>query len=160
MLGAEQSAQCCGSATQLFLTGQTIGTETKPLPPCIANNALTLHPARKLHRLCNGDGKKSSMVLVAPLHRVYAGIGEISTQGVELLQAVRAKSLNAHTQGEFQTAAGLVPGKHGWSGLEETIATVFEHWRLRPVISKGIGIAKPARVERAQAGFEHCRRNV
>src|SRR5580658_5610251 len=160
MLGAEQSAQCRGCATQLFVAGQAIGTETEPLPPRIANNALTLQPCGKLHRLCDVDGKKSSMVLVAPLHRVYAGIGEISTQGVELLQAVRAKSLDAHAQGEFQTAAGLVPGKHGWSGLEETVTTVFEHWLLRPLISKGIGIGKPAHVERAQAGFEHCRRNV
>ena len=42
MLGAEQSAQGCGCATQLFIAGQTIGTEAEPLPPCIANNALTL----------------------------------------------------------------------------------------------------------------------
>src|SRR5271155_1431081 len=151
MLGAEQSAQCCGCATQLIITGQTIGTESEPLPPRIAKNALTLQPRRELHRFCQVDGKKSSMVLVAPLHRVYAGIAEISTQGAELLQTVRAKSLNPHTQGEFQTAAGLVPGKHGWSGLQETIATKFEHWQLCPVISKGIGIGKPAHVERAQA---------
>jgi hypothetical protein len=160
MLGTEQSAQGCGGATQLFIASQTIGTEAEPLSPCIANNAFTLQPGGKLHRLCQVNGKKSSMVLVAAPDRIYAGVGETSTQGVELLQAVRAKSLNPHTQGEFQTTAGLVPGEHGWSGLEETIATVFEHWRIRPVISKGIGIGKPAHVEGPQAGLEYSWRNV
>jgi hypothetical protein len=77
-LCAQQFAQCCSRATQLFIAGQAIGTETKPLAARVANDTLTLQSGWKLRRLCKADGEKCSVVLIASVHRVYTGIGEVS----------------------------------------------------------------------------------
>src|SRR5580700_7085435 len=152
--GTQQFPQYCGCATQFFIAGQAIGAESEPLPARVAQDGLTLQPGWKLHRVCQADGKKCSMVLIATLHRVDTRIGEVSTQGVQLREAVRAEPLNAHRQGEFQTTPCLVPRKHGRRGLEKTIATCVQHRQFRTLVSKGVGVGKPADVQRAQAGLE------
>jgi hypothetical protein len=157
---AQEFAQGGGCTAQLFIEGQAIGTEAEPVPAGIANDTLALEDGWKIHRPFKGDGEKCSVVLVATPHRAHAGLVEVFTQGVELLEAVRAESLNPHSKREFQTAAGLIPGEHGWSGLEKSIAIAAEHRRLGPVICKGVGIGKPTDVEGAQAGHEGARRNV
>ena len=121
--------------SQLLLPREAIGAQAQPFTASVGDDIALCRLYRKIPGIPMSNREKCAVVGIAA-NCVYACIGKITLQLIELFSSVVAQSFHTHGQRKLLPAACLVVGEHRRRRFEKGVASCTQQWRIRPLIAK------------------------